>query len=107
MKMIETTDLRTTEQNKLLWSLLADISHQVEWPVNGVMQKLPKDDWKHILSAGLKKEQRVAAGIDGGFVILGQYTSKMNKAEMGELIDLIQAFGSQHDVKWTEIEVKT
>ena len=31
---------RTLEQNAKLWAMLGDISRQVEWPVNGVMQKL-------------------------------------------------------------------
>lgn len=102
MKLDEITDRRSLEQNKLMWALLTDIANQVEWPVDGKMQKLPPDDWKHIMTAGLKKHHRVAAGIDGGFVILGQYTHRMNKAEMTDLIDIILAFGNEHSVKWSE-----
>lgn len=102
MKPSEITDRRTSDQNRMMWALLTDLANQVEWPVDGRMQKLSPDDWKHILTAGLKKHQRVAAGIEGGFVILGQYTHKMNKAEMNELMDLILAFGAQHEVKWSE-----
>ncbi len=65
------------------------------------MQRLSPDDWKHVMSAGLKRERRIADGIDGGFVILGQYTHKMSKAEMTELIELIQAFGAERGVKWS------
>lgn len=100
--MKELTDRRTAEQNKLMWALLTDISTQVEWPVNGSMVKMSPDDWKHVLTAGLVKERRVAAGIDGGFVILGQYTHKMNKAEMSELCELILAFGADKNVKWSD-----
>ena len=100
--MKEETERRTQEQNKLLWALLTDLSRQVEWPVDGKMQKIHQDDWKHIMSAGLKKTQRVAQGMDGGFVILGQYTHRMTKAEMTDLIDLILAFGAERGVKWTE-----
>ena len=103
MKLEEVSDLRTIEQNRLMWAILSDLANQVDWPVDGKMQKLSPDDWKHIMTAGLRKEHRVAQGIDGGFVILGQYTHKMNKSEMNELIDLIQAFGTQHNVKWTEL----
>ena len=102
MQLPELTDRRTTEQNRLLWALLTDIANQVDWPVDGKMQKISPDDWKHILTAGLKRNQRVAAGIDGGFVILGQYTHKMNKAEMAELLEFVMAFGAQHNVTWTE-----
>jgi hypothetical protein len=106
LKLPEVTDRRTVEQNRLMWALLRDLANQVEWPVDGRMQKLSPDDWKHIMTGGLKKHQRVAAGIDGGFVILGQYTHKMKKDEMAELIELIQAFGAQHNVVWSE-EVTT
>ena len=97
-------ELRTTAQNRLMWALLTDLANHVDWPIDGRMQKPSPDDWKHIMTAGLKKHQRVAAGIDGGFVILGQYTHKMNKAEMAELIELIYAFGTEHGVKWAEPE---
>lgn len=96
------TVLRTVEQNKLMWALLSDLANQLSWPVNGVMSRLSPDDWKHVVSAGLKRERRIAQGLDGGFVILGQYTHKMSKAEMSELIELIYAFGAQHGVIWSE-----
>lgn len=100
--MQELTDRRTIEQNKLMWALLTDLANQLEWPVDGRMQRLSPDDWKHIMTAGLKRHQRVAAGIDGGFVILGQYTHKMTKAEMSELLELIYAFGAERGVTWSE-----
>ena len=93
---------RSVEQNKMLWALLTDLATQVEWPVDGRMQKLDPNDWKHIMTAGLKKEQRVAQGIDGGFVILGQYTHRFDKREMADLIELVIAFGTQRGVVWTE-----
>lgn len=102
MKPAESTDRRTVDQNRLMWALLTDLANQVEWPVDGRMQLISPDDWKHVMTAGLKQHQRIAAGIEGGFVILGQYTHKMNKAEMAELIELIQAFGAERDVKWSE-----
>ena len=85
-----------------MWSLLTDLANQVQWPVDGSLKLLIPDDWKHIMTAGLKKDQRVAAGIDGGFVILGQHTHKMTKAEMTDLIELILAFGNERNVKWSD-----
>jgi hypothetical protein len=86
---------RTSEQNRLLWAALTDISDQVDW--HG--QKLSPQDWKEMLSASLKR-QRAIPGIDGGFVILGASTSRMTVGEMSELIELAHAFGAQHGVKW-------
>lgn len=93
---------RSSEQNDCMWAMLTDVAKQVEWPVDGRMQRLSPEDWKHVLSAGLKREQRVAQGINGGFVILGQRTSQMSKRELSDLIDLIGAFGAERGVRWSE-----
>jgi len=85
---------RSKDQNAHLWAILTDISEQVEW--HG--QKLSSTDWKHILSASLSKEQRMAPGINGGFVLLGRATSKMSKSEFSDLLELAYAFGAEHDV---------
>lgn len=95
-------ETRTTSQNRMLWSCLSDISAQVQWPVDGKTQKLEAEEWKDILSAGLKKHQRVAQGIEGGFVMLGQRTSRMTVAEMADLITLAHAFGDERGVKWSK-----
>ncbi|MAX61572.1 MAG: hypothetical protein CMK46_07055 [Porticoccus sp.] len=100
-------DTRSAVQNRRMWAMLGDIARQVEWPVDGRMQRLTPDDWKHVLSAGLKRHQRVAMGIDGGFVILGQRTSKMTIAEMGDLIDLMYAFGNDRGVVWSDPEFQS
>ena len=98
----ETT--RSVIQNSLMWAVLTDISKQVEWPVDGKPQKLDPVDWKHVLTAGLKQETRVAKGVGGGFVVLGQRTSKMTKRELSEVIEFAYAFGAEHGVRWTEKE---
>ena len=93
---------RTVDQNALMWSRLHDISKQIKWPVDGTVQYLSEDEWKDILTAGLKKHQRIAQGVDGGFVILGVRTSKMKVAEMVELIEFIQYFGDEKGVVWSK-----
>lgn len=90
---------RSLEQNALMWELLGKLAKQKQWPVDGKMQLLTPDEWKDILTAGLKKS-RVAQGTDGGFVMLGSRTSKMTKREMSELVELIYAFGAEHGVEF-------
>ena len=90
-------ETRTTAQNRLMWSCLADVARQVEW--HG--QRLDAEAWKDMATAALKR-QRVVLGIDGGFVVLGQRTSRMTKAEMSELVDFLRAFGDQRAVKWSK-----
>jgi hypothetical protein len=88
---------RNLEQNALLWSLLKQISYQVKW----YGQKLSDEEWKHVLTASLKKT-KVVPGLDGGFVVCGQSTSKMSKRDFSELIELIYAFGAQQGVEFKE-----
>lgn len=85
---------RSDDQNKKLWASLADISRQVEW--YGI--HLPPEDWKDVFTASLRKA-RVVPGIDAGtFVPLGMRTSDMTKKEMGDLLELIMAFGAERGV---------
>ncbi len=89
---------RNLEQNALMWALLADLSNQANW--HGI--KLSPEEWKDLLSAGLVKS-RVVPNIEGnGFVILGQRTSKMSKREFADLITLIQAFGAERGVVFSD-----
>lgn len=95
---------RNTSQNALLWVLLSAFADQLEWPVNGRMVKLTADDWKDLLTAAYRREtQRVAMGIDGGMVMLGMRTSKLNKREFAELIEFIQSVAVDRGVELDEV----
>jgi hypothetical protein len=88
---------RSNEQNRLMWAALTDIAKQVDW--HGT--KLSAEDWKHLITASLKK-QRVVPGIDGGLVALGSSTSKMTKEEMSEVLECALAFGASNGVTFNE-----
>jgi hypothetical protein len=89
---------RTLPQNDLMWARLTEISRQVEW----YGQMLTNDDWKEMFTASLKK-QRVVPGLDAGtFVVLGMRTSDMSAEEMGNLLDLIDAFAAERGVTFKE-----
>lgn len=90
-------DTRSLAQNRMLWACLHDVSSQVVW----YGKKLDSESWKHIFSASLKGQETVP-GIDGGFVVLGQSTSKMRVSEMRDLITLIHAFGAEHNVRFSD-----
>lgn len=92
---------RSSEQNARMWAMLTEIARQVEW--HG--QKLTAEDWKDMATAALKR-QRVVPGIDGGFVVLGQQTSRMTVAEMAELMDFLEAFGAQQGVRFSAPEYR-
>lgn len=92
-------ETRTLAQNARLWAMLTDVAKQVDW----YGRKLSAEEWKHVMTASMTK-QDVVPGIDGGFVVLGKSTSKMTKPEMSELQDLIEAFGAQQGVRFTAPE---
>ena len=93
---------RTLAMNAKMWAMLGDISRQVEWPVNGVMQCLDADDWKALITAAAKNEIRMAQGISGGVVMLGVSTRKMTIAEMSDVIEQLEAFGAERGVVWSD-----
>ena len=92
---------RTLPQNARFWAMLSDVARQLPW--HGL--KLSAEDWKLIFLDALKREVRMVPNIDGnGFVNLGRSSSDLSKAEMGELMELISAFGARHGVVFHEQE---
>jgi hypothetical protein len=86
---------RSLDQNSKLWAMLTDVSKQIKW--HG--QKLSTNDWKEIFIAALRKELRLVPNLDNtGWVSLGHSSSDLTKEEFSELIDLIQAWGAEHNV---------
>jgi len=92
-------ETRNLEQNALLWPLLDDLAEQVDW----YGTKLTAEEWKDVMTASLLK-QKAVPGIDGGFVVCGQSTSRMSKSLFSELIELIYSFGADKGVTFrTEV----
>jgi len=90
---------RSIPQNDKMWAMLTDIARQVPW--HGM--RLSADDWKLIFPDALKAELRIVPNLNGdGFVNLGRSSSDLSKAEMAELITLIQAWGDQNGVTFSE-----
>lgn len=86
---------RTLPQNSRMWAMLTDVAQQVPW--HGI--RLSADDWKILFLDALKREVRMVPNLDGnGFVQLGRSSSDLGKDEMGELMELISAFGANHGV---------
>lgn len=83
--------------NRKMWAMLRDVSQQVEW----YGRKLTDEDWKHIFSAAVQKQDAVP-GIDGGFVVLGISTRKQSQKWFSDLFEVMHAFGAEHGVRWTE-----
>lgn len=90
---------RTLSQNSRLWAMLSEVARQVEW--HGV--RLSADDWKLIFMDALNQEMRLVPNINGtGFINLGRSSSKLSKAEMSDLIELIFKFGAERGVEFAD-----
>mgnify|MGYP000054635037 CR=1 FL=1 len=90
---------RNSEQNALMWVWLEAFAEHLEWPVNGRMVHMTKEDWKAVLSSAFRKEvARLAMGLDGGVVMLGASTSKMGRREFAEFIEFIQSVAADRGV---------
>ena len=96
---------RTLDANAAMWATLTDIAEQLEWNYTqkgkwstGLMSK---DAWKAVLTAAFESEIAMAEGVDGGVVMLGARTSQYSRKKMGEFIEFVHAFGSDHRVHWS------
>jgi hypothetical protein len=92
---------RSLDQNALMWSLLGQISKQVEW--FGKLRSA--EDWKDLTTAALRGAEFVPGLMPGTIVPLGMRTSQMTKEEIAELIESLYAFGAERGVKFRELEL--
>lgn len=90
---------RTLDQNADQWPYLEAFANQLQWPVNGRMESITAEDWKDILTCAFRNEQaRIAQGLDGGMVLLGQRTSKFSRKEFAEWLEFLHATASDRGV---------
>ncbi len=89
-----------------MWPLLKDLSDQVIW--HG--EKLEPAEWKDLITVLVsqmqnpEREQKSAPGINGGRVYFGVRTSQSSKRYMVEVIEAIYWFGTEHNVKFSEVQ---
>lgn len=89
---------RSNPQNARMWAFLDDIAAQKDW--HG--KKRPSEDWKALFSASLRG-QEITPNLDGtGFVAFGARTSEMSPEELSDLLMLIESWGVQQGVVFTD-----
>ena len=90
---------RTKDQNAYQWPILDAFSKQKQWTINGVLCWMSAEEWKDVLTAAFKNEHvRLAQGIDGGVVMLGQRTSKFKRAEFAEWIEYLNFCAARFEI---------
>lgn len=89
---------RTLEQNALMWALLTEISR-----AKPEGRSWPPETWKAAFMHSLGHQIAFADGLDGsGPFPLGYRTSKLNKAQMSDLIETIYEYGARHGVTFEQ-----
>lgn len=88
---------RTLAQNDRLWPFLQDIADQKEWEG----KKRTRYEWRDLFTACLR-QQEIVRGLEGGIVALGQHTSEMSVEEMSNLLQLVETWGAQNGVEFTD-----
>lgn len=87
---------RSIEQNDKMWAMLSDVSRAK--PENRAHNP---ETWKLVFMQALGHEIQFEMGLDNKPFPIGHSSSKLSKAEMSDLIEVIYAYGSQHGVVWT------
>jgi hypothetical protein len=88
---------RSTDQNNKMWAMLSDISRaKPEGRVHTA------EVWKCLFMNALGHETAFEVGLDNRPFPIGFQSSRLTKAQMGDLIELIYAYGGEHGVAWSE-----
>ena len=90
---------RTLDQNAAMWPVLEAFASQLEWPVNGSLTPMTAEEWKDVLTAAFEKERRVAEGLNGGHVFLGQRTRQYSKAKFSEWLEFLHSVAAERGVE--------
>ena len=94
---------RSLSQNAAQWPILEAFSEQLAWPVNGRMERMSKEEWKDVLTAAFRGENpRLAAGLNGGVVMLGQRTREFTKPEFSDWLEFLHATAADRGVELEE-----
>lgn len=89
---------RTNDQNAKMWAMLSDVSRAKP---EGRMHT--PEVWKCLFMNALGHETAFEMGLDNRPFPVGFQSSRLTKAQMSDLIELIYSYGSQHNVKWSEV----
>lgn len=90
---------RTQEQSEKMWAMLTDISH-----AKPLGRRHTPDDWKAIAMNACGWECQFIEGLDGRPFPQGFRSSQLTKSQMTTLIDWLQAFGDENNVRWSQQE---
>lgn len=102
-------ETRSDAQNRLLHAMLGEIAKQKEW----AGKRRDAETWKRLLTAAWLRARgesiEILPALDGhGVDVVFRHTSKLNRAECGELCDFIGAWAAENGVDFSnDVESKS
>lgn len=88
---------RTNDQNSLMWALLSDVSR-----AKPEGRTHTADVWKALMMHACGHATQFEHGLNGQPFPIGFRSSRLTKAEMGDLIETIYEYGARHGVRWSD-----
>lgn len=88
---------RTLDQNSRFWAMLSDVSRAKPGG-----RSHPPHIWKAIFMNACAYPVQFEQGLSGEPFPLGFRSSELSKTQMSELMDFIDAWGSENGVPWSE-----
>lgn len=88
---------RSSDQNALMWALLSDVSRSKPQG-----RAHTPEVWKELFMHACGHATQFEMGLNGQPFPVGFRSSRLTKAQMGDLITFIQAWGSENGVRWSD-----
>lgn len=89
---------RTLPQNDRFWAMLTDVARQAEHNGN----RYTPEQWKALFLHACGQETHFMPGLNGDPFPAGFRSSKLTVAQMGEVMDFIEAWGAQNGVRFSD-----
>jgi hypothetical protein len=90
-------DNRTLAQNAAFWAILSDLREQLYW-----LAAYSPDEVKCMLMDLLADELKQLPKLDGsGTFFVGHSSSRLNKQQFAELLEVTFKYGAENDVRWS------
>lgn len=95
---------RSVEQNSKFHAICSDVAKQATY----AGRKLPLEAWKVLFVSGhaiaTKQGSDMVPGLEGEFVNLRESTASMPVSRMASLIEYVQAWCAENDIKLYDLE---
>ena len=88
---------RSTEQSDKMWAMLTDVSRS-----RPQGREHTPDVWKLLFMSACGHESQFEMGLDNRPFPVGFRSSRLSVRQMSDLIAFIDAWGSEHGVRWAD-----